>query len=189
MDEDTPKRRRYDTAAEDTDGASEDILPWLSVDVDTLSQLMELLDDADDALKGSVNTPTKKVRFIDDPYSSPSIFQSSSSYVTINGNEESCGSSFSDSDSSVMASVYVGSIRRQLLSGEDAFSFGECSGKFQAEESAGARGSSKEAARGWTEKVESTSSVVSGEGEVRHGCDVFDWDEQTLAKFLGEDYE
>lgn len=36
------------------------------------------------------------VRFISDPYSSLLVFQSSSSYITINGNEETCGSSFSD---------------------------------------------------------------------------------------------
>ncbi|XP_047312712.1 uncharacterized protein LOC124916019 [Impatiens glandulifera] len=50
-----------------------------------------------------------KVRFIEYPYSWPLIFRSSmtSSYITINGNEESCGSSFSDLDSSAMASIDV----------------------------------------------------------------------------------
>lgn len=46
-----------------------------------------------------------RVRFIDDPYAMPVVVQSSSGYITINVNEESCGPSFSDSDSSVMASV------------------------------------------------------------------------------------
>ncbi|KAG7538245.1 hypothetical protein ISN44_As13g020400 [Arabidopsis suecica] len=46
-----------------------------------------------------------RVRFIDDPYAVPVVVQSSSGYITINVNEESCGPSFSDSDSSVMASV------------------------------------------------------------------------------------
>ncbi|KAK2412467.1 hypothetical protein QL285_047657 [Trifolium repens] len=49
------------------------------------------------------------VTFINDPYSSLLVFQSSSSYVTINGNEESCGSSFSDFGTSLMASVDVSS--------------------------------------------------------------------------------
>lgn len=49
------------------------------------------------------------VKFINDPYSSLLIFQSSSSYVTINGNEESCGSSFSDFGTSLMASIDVSS--------------------------------------------------------------------------------
>ncbi|PIN17267.1 hypothetical protein CDL12_10069 [Handroanthus impetiginosus] len=64
-----------------------------------LSKLLDLFETV---------PPPMKVRFIKDPYSSPVIFQSSSAYVTINGNEESCGSSFSDSDSSVMASIDLG---------------------------------------------------------------------------------
>ncbi|KAJ1400669.1 hypothetical protein SESBI_29360 [Sesbania bispinosa] len=51
------------------------------------------------------------VRFIDDPYSSLLVFQSSSSYITINGNEETCGSSFSDSGTSLMASVDISGFR------------------------------------------------------------------------------
>ncbi|EOA12642.1 hypothetical protein CARUB_v10027599mg [Capsella rubella] len=46
-----------------------------------------------------------RVRFIDDPYAIPVVVQSSSGYITINVNEESCGPSFSDSDASAMASV------------------------------------------------------------------------------------
>ncbi|KAF8400995.1 hypothetical protein HHK36_014298 [Tetracentron sinense] len=42
---------------------------------------------------------------INNPFSSPTILPSSSSFVTINGNEESCGPSFSDSASTVMASI------------------------------------------------------------------------------------
>ncbi|CAK8564049.1 unnamed protein product [Lathyrus sativus] len=49
------------------------------------------------------------VTFINDPYSTLLVFQSSSSYVTINGNEESCGSSFSDFGTSLMASVDINS--------------------------------------------------------------------------------
>ncbi|KAL1547765.1 hypothetical protein AAHA92_16082 [Salvia divinorum] len=81
-----------------SDGA-EGAASWLVVDEETASELSELLD--------MLEAPPP-VRFIDDPYSSPVVVQSSSAYVTINGNEESCGSSFSFSDSSVMASVDVG---------------------------------------------------------------------------------
>ncbi|CAN6862064.1 unnamed protein product [Brassica oleracea] len=46
-----------------------------------------------------------RVRFIDDPYAVPVVVQSSTGYITINVNEESCGPSFSDSNASAMASV------------------------------------------------------------------------------------
>lgn len=46
------------------------------------------------------------VRFIQDPYSSLLVVQSSSSYITINGNEETCGSSFSDCGTSLMATLH-----------------------------------------------------------------------------------
>ncbi|MED6216471.1 hypothetical protein PIB30_008171 [Stylosanthes scabra] len=45
-------------------------------------------------------------KFVEDPYSSLVVVQSSSSYVTINGNEESCGSSFSDTGTSLMATLH-----------------------------------------------------------------------------------
>ncbi|KAL6554970.1 hypothetical protein OROGR_006228 [Orobanche gracilis] len=78
---------------------------WLFVDDETAMELSKLLDLSETA-------PPVKVRFADDPYSSPVIFQSSAAYITINGNEESCGSSFSDSESSVMASIDVGGVKR-----------------------------------------------------------------------------
>ena len=89
----------------------DDILAWLSGDDEsnaTVSdQLMELLD-ATAAEEDSSPSGAAKVRFIENPYMSQLIFQTTpSSYVTINGNEESCGSSFSDWDSSVMASVDI----------------------------------------------------------------------------------
>jgi hypothetical protein len=90
-------RKRDGSATEDLSG--EDILAWLSAEDDTVSQLMELLDGDDDEDAAEKSS----VRFVEDPYSSPLVFQSS--YVTINGNEESCGSSFSDSDSSVMVGI------------------------------------------------------------------------------------
>ncbi|KAG7988735.1 hypothetical protein I3843_03G202900 [Carya illinoinensis] len=183
--EDTPKRHRYDAAAsENTVGVSDDLLAWLYVDEDAVLQLMELLED--DAEKGSESSATTagsmkaaKVRFIEYPYSLPLIFQPSTSYVTINGNEESCGSSFSESDSSVMASVDMRGMlsigKRLALLGEEAFAFGEWSvGEGTGEPS-------EEETRGW--------SVVSREGGAMDGCDVFEWDDKMLETFLGEDLE
>ncbi|KAL0646731.1 hypothetical protein Bca4012_045022 [Brassica carinata] len=46
-----------------------------------------------------------RVRFTDDPYAVPVVVQSSTGYITINVNEESCGPSFSDRNASAMASV------------------------------------------------------------------------------------
>ncbi|XP_010051608.2 uncharacterized protein LOC104440374 [Eucalyptus grandis] len=89
------------------------ISAWLALDDDAVSELLDLLDPAESPPSPSSSSPAAaggdgfkfKVRFIDDPYASPLVFQSSSSFVTINGNEESCGSSFSESESTVMASI------------------------------------------------------------------------------------
>ncbi|AED96818.1 unnamed protein product [Arabidopsis thaliana] len=90
-----------------------------------------------------------RVRFIDDPYAMPVVVQSSSGYITINVNEESCGPSFSDSDSSVMASVDASGL------------FGCC---FEyGNEKGGA----------W-----STNEVRASE---------YEWNDDMLARFLGED--
>ncbi|KAF8099893.1 hypothetical protein N665_0236s0053 [Sinapis alba] len=90
-----------------------------------------------------------RVRFIDDPYEIPVAVQSSSGYITINVNEESCGPSFSDSDASAMASVDASGL------------FGCCLG-FNGEKG-GAWG---------------TDNVGASECE---------WDDDLLARFLGED--
>nr|XP_027069077.1 uncharacterized protein LOC113694347 [Coffea arabica] len=90
-------------------------LAWLAFDDQTVTELSELLDSSSlEASSSSAQQFNVKVRFIEDPYMTPVIFQSSSAYVTINGNEESCGSSYSDSDSTVMASVDMGSFRVAL---------------------------------------------------------------------------
>ena len=175
--EDTRKRHGYgDTAPEDTSDVKrtrhedeeeeeeEDILAWLSEDEDTVSQLMELLDNAEK--KSDNNNTMAKVRFIDDMYSAPF------SYVTINGNEETCGSSFSDLDSSVMASVDT---RGLVGIGSNVFGF-------KAEEHDGACGPSDGVAR--------EGSAASGGEVVRamNDCDDLGWDDQVLARFLGEDF-
>ncbi|WCJ42678.1 hypothetical protein M5689_023472 [Euphorbia peplus] len=67
------------------------------LDDDIMAELMKFLDSDDGA--------SSQVKFIEYPYSSSLIFQSSCSYITINGYEESCGSSYSDRECSVMASV------------------------------------------------------------------------------------
>ncbi|KAJ4907764.1 Uncharacterized protein Rs2_11422 [Raphanus sativus] len=92
-----------------------------------------------------------RVRFIDDPYEIPVAVQSSSGYITINVNEESCGPSFSDSDASAMASVDASGL------------FGGCCCLGFDGEKGGAWGA---------------NSVGASECE---------WDDDLLARFLGED--
>ncbi|KAE9464494.1 hypothetical protein C3L33_03563, partial [Rhododendron williamsianum] len=98
------KRARAPATLDETDRNSdadyEDITAMLSIDEEAAaSELAKLLE---------TTASYPKVRFVDNPhYAFPLIFQSSSSYVTINGNEESCGSSFSEMESSVMAGVDI----------------------------------------------------------------------------------
>ncbi|KAA8534840.1 hypothetical protein F0562_029944 [Nyssa sinensis] len=100
------------TSDDDTENnEGEDAIAWLSIDDETVSELAKLLET-------EITLPVK-VKFIDNPYSSALIFQTSSSYITINGNEESCGSSFSDSESSVMAGINIGHQQNGVV---DAFS-------------------------------------------------------------------
>ncbi|XP_062147642.1 uncharacterized protein LOC133856597 [Alnus glutinosa] len=146
--------RKGDGSATDVLGG-EDSLAWLSEEDDTVSQLMEVLLDGED----DEDAPEKSsVRFVEDPYASPLVFRSS--YVTINGNEESCGSSFSDSDSSVMVGI------GRLLGGSVAW------------------GTSEVAAHGWVEATESKGSVDGGDV-----FDWDESDDEVLARFLGEDFE
>ncbi|KAF8036355.1 hypothetical protein BT93_C2157 [Corymbia citriodora subsp. variegata] len=109
------KPKPAETRAEpQDDGAGKDddwISAWLALDDDAVSELLNLLEPAGSSPSSSSSAAAAgdafnfKVRFIDDPYASPLVFQSSSSFVTINGNEESCGSSFSESECTVMASI------------------------------------------------------------------------------------
>lgn len=94
----------------DGSGMGEDIMAWLSEETLSDDEVMNKLLDVDNSeFMASNSNSNFKMRFVDNPYSSSMIFQTTpSSYVTINGNEESCGSSFSDWESSVMASVDVG---------------------------------------------------------------------------------
>ena len=148
------------TALPEGEGESDsddDIMAWLSIDEDSAGELMELLEP-------ETTSPMIKMKFIDNPYVSTLIFQSSASYVTINGNEESCGSSFSDSDASIMASIDMGSVRVHSVSG--------CGWEFPA----GSGG-------GWG--LDETALGRNGDGF--DGWDCFDLDDDSLAMFLGED--
>jgi hypothetical protein len=82
----------------------------LNADEKPMSAPSYMEEDDDDELFNLLQEDWEEaVKFINDPYSSLLVFQSSSSYVTINGNEESCGSSFSDFGTSLMASIDVSS--------------------------------------------------------------------------------
>lgn len=102
-----PRTLARQESEDHSDGGYDDIFHGLSIDEDTVNELMKLLEE-------EIASPTK-MRFINDPYSSPSTFQPSFPFVTINGNEESCGSSFSDFDCSVMASIDVTNIKPEHI--------------------------------------------------------------------------
>lgn len=150
-------------ASQEDDGV---VASWLIVDEETALELSKLLDLFE------APPPPIKVRFIDNPYSSPVIFQSSSAYVTINGNEESCGSSFSDSDSSVMASIDVGGSGRRP---GDAWQF-----------------DSAEAREWWMEggSVGEADVDVELDGFLTEGVDYRDdAEDATWVEFLGEIFD
>ncbi|XP_059637053.1 uncharacterized protein LOC132279138 [Cornus florida] len=157
----TEAKRRSPATSDDTESNEDD--DWLSIDAETINELTKLLE----------MTSPVKVRFVDYPYSSPLIFQSS--YVTINGNEESCGSSFSDSESSVMASVDMGAVN---IGPVEAFS-----GWFPSVEG-GAWISDDEVARGAVE--ENVHQAFSIKGMSGSDCCYYDDDDYMLARFLGE---
>ncbi|GAV77685.1 hypothetical protein CFOL_v3_21156 [Cephalotus follicularis] len=171
------KKQRLTETLGDVDGGNfgEEILAWLSVDDETVGELMKLLETTTSTAANNHQTPTTtaatRVKFINDPYSSLLISHSSSSYITINGNEETCGSSFSDSESSLMASVDMGGIVKFVNGGL----------------SSGGWDPNQSAASGGVLVEESGAGFDSG----MDGCDGsdwdFDWDDDTLAAFLGDD--
>lgn len=122
----------------------------------TPDEIMKLVESSSPATMTTENEGNNfsgessfRVRFIDDPYAIPVVVQSSSGYITINVNEESCGPSFSDSDASAMASV-------------DASGLFGCCFDFNGE------------------KGGAWSTDAAGASE----CE---WDDDSLARFLGED--
>ncbi|KAM7256431.1 hypothetical protein ACFE04_012172 [Oxalis oulophora] len=103
---------------EDDDDDIDIVAAWLLEDDDDgVNELTKLLETADT----TSNDDKRVMRFIDDPYSFSMIFQSSSGYVTINGNEESCGSSFSESYSSLMANLHMPNLVVMSLFGAGAW--------------------------------------------------------------------
>ncbi|XP_019151075.1 PREDICTED: uncharacterized protein LOC109147871 [Ipomoea nil] len=135
-------------AAED----GEDMMAWLTLDDEAMTELSELLDS-----ETSSQQQGCRVRFIEDPYSPPVIFQSSAAYITINGNEESCGSSFSDLDSSMMASIDMGGVTGVL-------------GGWSKKEKGCAWGPDADEARGWmveNDALETERLLVND----TYGCD------------------
>lgn len=136
------------------DQEREDMVAWLSLDPDTVAELSDLLDSSGTATP----SPGQPVKFVDDPYSSLVIFKSSSAYVTINGNEESCGSSFSELDSSVMASIDMGSVRGLVR---------KLSGKLYVN---GGGSEEEEGLRGWLEERDFVEGIFA---KSLSGCDLF----------------
>ncbi|KAG2299575.1 hypothetical protein Bca4012_011129 [Brassica carinata] len=151
-------RKKEDESGRDTAVAKEMQTPMINPGGDvnedeyTPDQIMQLVESSSSTTMNVDGTDFSgeesfRVRFIDDPYAVPVVVQSSTGYITINVNEESCGPSFSDSDASAMASVDASGL------------FGCCPGSNGA----------------W-----STDEVRASESE----CE---WDDELLARFLGED--
>ncbi|XP_030541711.1 uncharacterized protein LOC115749146 [Rhodamnia argentea] len=169
----TTETRAGPDSADDDDDDDDCISAWLTLDDDAVSELLDLLEPAGSSPSSSSSSAAAaggaafnfKVKFIDDPYASQLVFQASSSFVTINGNEESCGSSFSESETTVMASI-------------DTRGIGAL------------RGAGDEAGRG-RRVAEWGGAWGAGSGEARgcgmEGCDCgFGADDDVVAGFLGE---
>ncbi|KAL1805249.1 hypothetical protein ACET3Z_028317 [Daucus carota] len=158
-EQDTFAGKRPKTPAKQEED-DEDLMAWLNMDDDTAIELSKLLDTE------FVAPPPFKVKFSCTPFSSPEIFQASASYIIINSNSgESCGSSFSDADSSVMASIDLGCL---------CFNMGR-SGVVEHS--------------GTCDKVRAAREIVSeGDGHMEGGECGFDFDDDMLASFLGEDF-
>lgn len=141
----TEMRAGPDSADHDDDD-DDCISAWLTLDDDAVSELLDLLEPAESSPSSSSSSAAGaafnfKVKFIDDPYASPLVFQASSSFVTINGNEESCGSSFSESETTVMASIDTRGIGALRVAGDEV-------GRGRVAEGGGAWGAGSGEARG-----------------------------------------
>nr|GEZ07946.1 RNA-directed DNA polymerase, eukaryota [Tanacetum cinerariifolium] len=86
----------------ETEFVTDEMLTWQNKEEDE-EELSKFLDEA---LSEMMTCPKEKGKIVNDYlYWLPLKFQTSSAYVTINGNEELCGSSFYDSDTSYMAGI------------------------------------------------------------------------------------
>lgn len=164
----------FDVVSEGESGGG-DMMAWLNLDDETMTELSKLLDPETASLQQEV-----RVRFIDDPYSPPVIFKSSA-YVTINGNEESCGSSFSDQESSVMANIDMGGVTGAV-------------GGWARKDNGCAWGPDANVARGWTVEHEADMGLGNFffgnemDGEDWPGCYIDAHDEDSMwVKFLDEE--
>ncbi|XP_021807240.1 uncharacterized protein LOC110751118 [Prunus avium] len=141
---------------------NDDILTLLFNEPDeTLNEVMKLLDAADN---GVSCTTGAKVRFINDPYSPSSYFT-----VNVNVNEESCGSSFSELESTCMAGVDICGGGLGIGAEVMGLEFDRWLMEEANEEKGGACGVIEEAARGGGLDMEA------------------EWDDAALARFIGED--
>lgn len=161
----------------------EDMLAWLTLDEETVMELSKLLDPSQAAWSSALEHCNFKVKFIDNPYTSPPVVvQSSTAYVTINGNEESCGSSFSDSESSVMASVDRCCCVRSSVVAEECSSTGEfgCGGAWGSD-AIGLGEGNGDASEG------ASVEEIDGCDWMETGFDVDLCDDDMWEKFLGND--
>nr|GEV69972.1 hypothetical protein [Tanacetum cinerariifolium] len=101
-----------------------EMLTWQKNEEDEV-KLAKVLEEASSEM---MTCQKRQVKIINDyPYWLPLKFQTSSAYVTINGNEELCGSSFSDSNTSYMAGIsgaWIG--LADEARGEMELEWGEC---------------------------------------------------------------
>ncbi|GAB2293245.1 hypothetical protein Dimus_027452 [Dionaea muscipula] len=169
----------------------DDVLAGWSIDDETFDELMKLLEPVPTTTTTTTMAPPPppiKGKLVSSPYnySAPLIYDpaySSSNYVTINGNEESCGSSFSDSDSSLMASIDMHTFGSAIplslppsLAGALGFDWwrGSTSGGFLWSEE-----HVEVAAGGWA--LLDRGCLSAGGGGCGDGSECWDWDEVMLA--------
>nr|DAD44428.1 TPA_asm: hypothetical protein HUJ06_002658 [Nelumbo nucifera] len=135
-----------------------------------------LCDDDDEELLDGLSIGEEMVaevmKSLEEELSCPTGINPPSSYVTINGNEETCGPSFSDSASSVMADVDMRGIGILNLMASTR----EFSASFPLMENG--RWALEEESEYHYPEVE----VVSGDGS--NGCDSGESDDEWLARIL-----
>ncbi|KAJ4949969.1 hypothetical protein NE237_026801 [Protea cynaroides] len=169
-DEMVGKRPRTPSLSEAEDEYEEELLlAGLLVDEATLMEVMKVLEKEISCPANANNSnPSSSV-----------MYSPSSSFVTINGNEESCGPSFSDSASTLMANVDMGGISISYFMGPV---------NEMPIPSSGSMDFSATTEEQWlTEIGESSVSSISGEG-INNGfeCEVEESDDEWLDRVLNE---
>ncbi|KAF8393534.1 hypothetical protein HHK36_021778 [Tetracentron sinense] len=146
--------------------------PAISDDDDFFSGVFieeERVEEVMKALEEEISYPATTST---NPSSSPVMFPLASSFVTINGNEESCGPSFSDSASTVMASIDMGGISISYLMGP-------------TEDASGGTVDFPATENGSWVLEEEKEWLWPEVGEVPGDCDGGDSDDERLERFLG----